>query len=527
MASVFSGFLPVAELSRVGRRWSKSPSRTLLWPVWVRRVAAPLGAKGNLGPFERAVLGCAQAGIQDPEHIGGLLCIDPKLVRVIQINLRQHRALNDAMSLTDDGLAMLGAGEIDVADVKVAHVFACAVTGRLLPRIAENFSFAEVYKEGTRFIHETGTKGSPKRHTCIHLAPHSSDEPPVPDAVEVFDAIRRHFAAYRSFEETSDTSVDNGSVPEVTSPSALGRVSVIDRRATPMFMLTKVHEISSGAATSESARRVDDPFGFGELTVLTKTLASLCAQRPDLERALKPKNVRPEGVLGAAASWDEIVAEARKIVADRLPHVDPNSPGLQHVIDMEEAKFQWELVGPSRPGDSRFLREAARNARSAIEACFVTLSKSHPLTRLADRIRRLESNPQDVAFLKAKIEARVQQLGMHVPIPRRFQIRPNDLRSVVCYQHSSKLAAMVIATAIVASEEPGHPFADLARGSPDLLVELDVALEIAGSASHHNETGKIEPRAVNDLISIVYRLWNSLIGQSANHLPNVPEKAYG
>jgi len=514
MALAFDGIQPVVQMARP--TWPQGCGyRRLLWPVWVRRVAAPHRPSTELGPFERAVLGCARAKISDPQHIGSLLCIDPKLVQVIQSALRQHEVIDEAGEITNDGLTALGEGEIEQTTIKVVYVFQCALTGRLIPRVSENLRYEAVIRADRKatFI-EAGTVAEPQEQRYLTIRPVDAKQPAIPDAVSVLRAIRHHFTAQRSEGFRLDEAEAIDSEQFAYRPASLKRVTVIDLKATAMFMVTAAHDLPLREGGRESEWCVCDPFGFSVCPLLARALREVRLSDRQVDEEFRPKPPKLVAMTSAsegAVNPDEIRRMAVTQVAEQLDPALSCICGYERLIDMAESLL-WHDRATTSGGNigqqKRHLRQCAIAGRQAIEACFVELSSRYPLAPLLSRMGRLDNSPSDVRYLGQVLEGKAQKLGLILPNPRRFNtVKPNDMRAVIGAGHHYKLAALIMANLAMAAESDGHPLAPTAMARPRLLHDLDQVLETGGQAAHHSAGPELLAERVLEMVDIVYWLW--------------------
>src|SRR5215468_2310027 len=82
----------------------------VLWPAWTYRVIAPALQERGLDLFERAVLALCRAGVRQPDRIGGLLGLDPRLCAHIVDRAQATGLLDDQRGPTAGGLQALGTG---------------------------------------------------------------------------------------------------------------------------------------------------------------------------------------------------------------------------------------------------------------------------------------------------------------------------------------------------------------------------------------------------------------------------------
>jgi hypothetical protein len=488
----------------------------LLWPVWVRRVAAPSRPGERIGPFERAVLGCARAQISDPEHIGGLLQIDKKLVTIIQQSLIERGSLEGSGSLSSEGKAALEAGEVEDATMNVVHVFQCALTGLVLPRVSEDLEFAEFHRRGDRWQIERGSIADPKPTRCFPVLPKDAAEPPIPDANEVLAAIRRHFADQRAIRAGAGGAQIDREDGYRPTPKALKRVEVIDVRARPMFLATIAYAGDLEAGAGDDDWRIADPFGLGESSRMLDAAERLRRSDPQFDSRVRELFASASEARRQTTGIDpsEVWRDAQRSVAAKLPSLPPSWPGIQHLVTMEESSF-WAGLAESVGQKRARLRNCAQAARSAAEACFTELQRHFPFDSLRTRLQPRGRTPIDATLLRGMLVRASMTCGMGATLPRRFEgVKPADLVSVVFYNNAFKLSALIMATVLVAERQAAHPLHRAALERPDVLDDLDWFLSIAGGASHDSGGPGPTDAQVEQLIGLVYWLLKSMLVDS-------------
>lgn len=519
MASAFDNLATTIQMANL--RWPDGrKGQWLLWPVWVRRVAAPSRPSTRLGPFERAVLGCARARISDAEHIGSLLNIDRKLVTIIQQSLVQQGTLDASAGITTEGMDALDAGEIEATSINVVHVLQCGITGLVMPRVADQLQYADVTRGEDGLRIETGSVADSRQQRCVTVRPPHPDEPAVPEANDVLAAIRRHFADLRSASSGRADAHDTAPDGYRARPTALRRVNVIDVRATPMFLATVAYSTALEEGDEGDDWRIMDPFGLGESRRLLDTADRLRASDKEFDQQIR-RLTRKQTLHPTSADTVDpslVWQMAQDQVATKLGTSFRTWRGHDHLVSMEDALL-WasESKNPRQRGSN--LDRASLAARKAMEACFASLSDAYPLSTLHERVRLLQNTPRDEDYLKNWMLSAIHSCGIAGPPPTRFAVRPKEVWSVVKYGNNYKLAATVMATALVAKERPDHPLRLAARVRPTLMEDLDRAFEVAGDAAHHSRGAPPSSDDVEFLIATVYWMIETLLAGVAASAP--------
>lgn len=490
-------------------RWPQGArEKWVLWPVWTRRVAAPVAGDDRLPPFEKAVLGCARAQVVDSGHVADLLQVHPQLVDQLKSRLVDRGALTPTGELTAEGVRCVEAGELDSARVEVRHIFQCGISQSLLPRTVDAVSFAEVSRDGEWWKIELGTPGNPRPTECFLLKPSRRDPPGAPDAADVLRAVVRHSLDERGIERIGrpEPGVER---PVPVRPGALRRVTIVDREPQLVHLATVVYQAPDVGPESLDWR-IADPFGLGENSRLLLEGQRLRRNYPPfnsfiqslIDRADTP--IRP-GEFTARDLWELATGE----VTAALPDLPEDWPGREHLIRMHEAR----LSAPEARNDGQRrarLKDGAQNARCALEACFAHLADRYPLGRVKGLVPRAGAAGDQV--LRARLERAAVGLGVRMPLPGRFaNVRGNHVYSVVDRGDMSRLTAAIMATLLAADLIPRHALRDVLREWPSLFDELAVAIDVGGEASHYGDGQGPTEEDLEQVVVIVHRLTKGLL----------------
>lgn len=486
--------------------------RWVLWPAWTRRVAAPAASDDRLPPFEKAVLGCARAGILDSGHVADLLQIHPQLVDQLKGRLVDRGALLSSGELTAEGLRCIESGELDAGRIEVRHIFQCALSGALFPRIADAISFAEVSRDDKRWTLEMGTPGDPKRTPCFLIPPARPEPPEPPDAADVLRTVMRHSLDQRASDRTGRTGeVEERPVPVRTS--AIRRVTIVDRVPELVHLATVIYQ-AADAEPGELDWRIADPFGLGESSRLLREGQRLRRSNPPFNSYIESLSRRKNppsrtGDLSPRDLW-ELALEA---VTEALPDLPREWPGRDHLTRMHEAMLSASVSRVDRQRRAR-LKDAAQNGRSAVEACFSHLADRFPLKRVLGLIPNAGAAGDSV--LKARLERARSGLGVQAPLPQRFaNVRSNRLLQVVRFGDMSSLTPAVMATLMAAEVTPEHVLRSLLQEWPSLLDDLARVIDVGGDASHFEGRPRPMPEATPEdleaIAKIVHRLTTGVL----------------
>lgn len=490
-------------------RWPQGArERWVLWPVWTRRVAAPMASDDRLPPFEKAVLGCARAQVVDSGHVADLLQIHPQLVDQLKSRLVDRGALTPAGELTPEGVRCVESGELDAGRVEVRHIFQCGISHWLLPRIADGITFAELARDGERWRIELGTPGNPRPTGCFLLRPAQRNAPEAPDAADVLRAVVRHSLDQRGVERVGRAEAGIEKATPVRA-SALRRVTIVDRTPQLVHLATVVYQ-APDVGPEALDWRVADPFGLGESSRLLlegqRHRRSNAQFNSFIESLVRREDapIRP-GEFTARDLWELATGE----VSAALPGLPDGWPGREHLVRMHEARLSASEARGDAQRRAR-LKDGAQNARCVLEACFAYLADRFPLMR----IRRLvpSAGAAGDQVLRARLEKAAANLGVRLPLPGRFaNVRGNHVVSVVERGDMSRLTAAVMATLLAADVIVDHSLRGVVQAWPTLLDELALAIDVGGEASHFGDGQGPTERDLECVVDIVHRLTKGLL----------------
>lgn len=244
----FSVTTPVIRMNdriRRGGRW-------ILWPVYVRRVVAPLPKERVLNLFQRTILALMRSGIRRVMELAEKTAFEAQLVAFIVAELQSQYLLTSLGEPTLKGLAALEASEQEPEDeLRVGHVATNAFDGVLFPRFMVGdlpVTTTELDARGYLSL-LSGSVGSPWRDAAFVVMPGEHDRiaPSQPTHAEILAAARQH-RRRRIMDEIHD----DHDVPR------LAQVSFVDNQPELYLLAVRV-----GATEGDVGWTVDDPFGAG------------------------------------------------------------------------------------------------------------------------------------------------------------------------------------------------------------------------------------------------------------------------
>lgn len=493
----------------------------ILWPAWFRRVSAPTHLDNKLGPFERAVLNCAKARISDAQHIGELLSIDHRLVKLIQDNLRQKGALElvkenqwqKNLVLTKSGNESLETQLINSPNIQTVYIFTSAISKDLIHRCTPQLSFAETVGQGNSLKIKLQNKNDESYFSpCLKINPPDDREPTPPEAKEVLSAQSIDFQDRKTYKKNKQISENLELEINMHQTKSLTRVNFIDKNPSPIYLAT-IACVNENESENQDLL-IMDPFGIGESRHFLMELARLRRTDLQLDNEIKKlttptkKPIQQIGVPDAREVWEH----CKQLSEEKLHKGLWDSEISTLLIALEKAIYDSKLDGIKQEQKEDSLAHAGVCGRKAFEAILIKLSESFLLTILKRRIDVLKYTSSDIKILNNMTQRACVVLELDQQIPDVFwNVKIGALKAVIQYKHYSKLAAAILATLLVAAEYEMHPLRALCKQNPLLLADLAKVLSIAGEAAHHGEKPSVP--GLEFLTDQIYVLANKLLGE--------------
>lgn len=519
MASVFDSAY-IGKFAHL--RWPAGcKGQWILWPAWFCRVSAPTHLDNKLGPFERAVLNCAKARISDAQHISELLCIDHRLVKLIQDALREKGALEldkenqwqKNLVLTESGNQSLDTEIISSNEIQTVYIFTSAISKDLIRRCTPELSFVETVGQGNSFQIKIQNKNNESNfYPCLKITPPDNGEPTPPEAKDVLSAQRKDFEDRKAYKKNKEVSEDFELENIMCQTKGLTRVNLIDKKLSPIYLATIAYVNENNSAYSDL--RIMDPFGIGESRQFLMELDRLRRTDLQLDNEIKKlttptkKPIQQIGVPDAREVWEH----CKQLSEEKLLKVLWDSEISTSLIALEKAIYDSKLDGIKQEQKEDSLAHAGVCGRKAFEAILIKLSESFLLTILKKRIDVLKYTSSDIKILNNMTQRACVVLELDQQIPDVFwNVKIGALKAVIQYKHYSKLAAAILATLLVAAEYEMHPLRALCKQNPLLLADLAKVLSIGGEAAHHGEKPSVT--GLDFLTDQIYVLANKLLGE--------------
>lgn len=259
-------------------------------PAWAYRVTAPLIKRRGLDLFQRVILGLSEAGVRQPDKLGNLTGLHPRLCAYIMDGARRQGLLGKDDDVTEQGIRALRTSIVaEDTEWSVRYVFTDPVSGNLWPRTAERLDHAYVRNvTRTHVTAQLGTTGSPAPVMALRISTEGLDQqdrPPLPRPEQVMEAERRDQVAREAVQQQElerrynlgPGSRDMDAVGDLTRIATEERLPELTRisfigEPTPVEILAVI-EISPPDAAGPGWI-AHDPFGVGVSSMFSDLVAA-------------------------------------------------------------------------------------------------------------------------------------------------------------------------------------------------------------------------------------------------------------
>lgn len=457
--------------------------RYLLWPAWLYRVVAPEVRERQLNVLQKAVLGLCRAGVGTAERIGARLRLHIDLAAQICLEL-QDKGLIDSRSLpTQEGLDVFEDETLTSHRMVTGHVFQDPTKGDLWPRFLQRIGHAETERDSTGHAHLIlGTRGNPRRvRPFMHLPDGAGMPPPPPEPREILRAAGRHRLAVRGAGRLDQR--DPEETMGIDAGIALDRISLVDERPTPVFVVTFLY-LPEGEGSAEGDWHVCDPFGLGASPRLRQAIEGAFDSSPRLRSVV-------ESMIGSSLAdqmegqrrWAEEIRQKAEIQIDgRLTTAARGLDFHRDLVELASARIEVEILGKDCPQHK--LQGLLAAGRRVLEAAFLSIARRHSNHGVWIPLYNGDRPNEDQAFVMNVYDAAAKGVGFALPLPRALRaMKPNQVRAV-CLGDGWRLRAAIVAALLTAARDKDHPLHRAARREPKLLAIADRIADDAGGAVH-------------------------------------------
>jgi len=440
--------------------------QSLLWPVFAWKVLFPaddqrLGA--NL--FQEAILGLIRAGQREVSEIGGMLALDPELVRyIIHTQLQPNAWLTNGMKITPAGEALLDDAEDSRLRLKIGYAFQDAIAGAWLPRFVTELPEIRPQSLGDKgrpeFLvnRERGWTERPFVLPSVIRTP-SSD---IGAITVAYRAYRKDLAAARRLDSSLDFGLDFQSIETIST------------EPTPMYLLCELYRDEG----EPQPWLVSDPFRLRRAASwLREPLLNIAPRNPGLiQRMQKLVGAPDEGC--SAEEWLRQVDENAELALWRdYPFVMKHSLIREHLARLLRQTLKVE--GQSRV-NGEDMATLVGEAHNLLEAVLKWMLQRWPIdTRSWPRKNWTPSEAKDI----------FQNLKLSAVSPRLIdQLAGQPLKAIsdAIRTQDRPLKALLAGAVFCAAEHRDHPFRTLdclALSLEDLPSLADFRNKASGHAS--------------------------------------------
>lgn len=467
----------------------------LWWPTLCYRVIAPEATEQTLNLFERTILSLCRARLTEAPRQADLLGLDERLIETIQQQLRELGLLDDAMSVTPEGVETIRGEVLDSGRLVTGYVFQDPFTGSLWDRFieVENERYAQVERDGSAISIVRGAIGKERRHRTV-LVDHPPTQLPPPTAGDVAAAVRRHRRAierWRQPRESEDASVSlprTDDVGENEGGIRLGKVELLDSTPVKCFVATYLY--SRSTVPLPTSLLVADPFGLGASDRLLRQILD----HADSDRQ-SPLGRRLDAVLLRAhkTTYGEFRDQARAFRLNAERRVE-DAIGLDRrgldafdpLVRMEQALLEAEALQGDQEQEKHM--ESLTHARTAMEAL---LRIGLGGRMLAGIERHLDLPPSDRTRegTHRRLEAIGQQVGLAGPLPQHLSSSMSFQRVRGLTMDKQRVARaglrdLFVLSLLLAVQDHGHPLRRAAASDPLFARHFFALADKCNDAAH-------------------------------------------
>lgn len=501
-------------------RWSSR--RFLLWPARAYRVVAPRVRQRQLNVLQRAIMGLCRTGAHRVDEIAAHLSVHRDLVGHIISELDDRGYLDKHGLPTEHGVRVLEEDSFESEEMVAGYVFQDPWSGELWPRFVESLEYCEREFNAKGFASVLlGTTGKPRRHHLFTVLPRAQLTPSTPNAAAIVQAVSLHRKGLRFREGNDHDDEPVGSY--VASNVQIDRVSFIEEKPQPVFLLTYLYVPESGADATDW--HASDPFGFGQSARLRRRVEAVMHDDPGLFGVV---NRLVGETLHASYEeqhrWLEAIQLQAGLEIDRRLTVGFRTHSVfDQMLELEAARQEMRSLDCECP--ARRINEVLRAGSKVLEAVFAWIATLHPLGDIWKRVyvRRFDRREGRQRFVPqpnrkicaATYKGAFHSLGFTARIPGAFlKVKPEQVRSVSEFGDSWRLRPLVTATALLAQRDPTHPLARAASIAPHLLIDIETVAAAGGEAGHAN-ANSVAPQLAEQHVDKVYDVVSVLLDLGA------------
>jgi hypothetical protein len=477
---------------RSGHASDKKHRVYFIWPTLAWRIAAPEASERRLNTFQRTLLELCRAGVRSAEDAGGMLGIEPDLVRIIAVELANAGWVQSKSWVpTEDGLRMLKDEEEEaLGNITTGWVFQDPWTKELWPYFGRQLELQETNSgEARNVVNLVFGREARRWNVKAGLIP-LPDGFEQPSPQKILDASCRHNRRERLRRHLSEAEEQEADLPEADHGKAtLDRITLIGSSPERAGLVTYAYPEEGGPA----GWRVCDPFGFGLSDDLRRRLKQLADSCHSARQVTSVIEGRVEVVFGS--DFTRLLELQRERAADLIVKtLTVAAKESEQVYANLVAQAESLDRARSLPAESWRLNEVMHEGRKVLEAVLREVMHTFPIRNQYDL---LTDNP---AADRETINRYSGSLGILVPVPenflpslRRRKSFRNFVRSAAQPGNVYKLKAVVINMLLCAGQNEAHPFAVAARKDPDVLQKIAHLINWGNQASHARSRDSLEP----------------------------------
>lgn len=475
-------------------------------PVWAHRVTAPLVKRRGLDLFQRVILGLSEAGVRQPDRIGELTGLHPRLCAYIMDGARHQGLLGKNDDVTEEGARALRTSVVtEDTEWSVRYVFTDPTSGDLWPRAADRLDHAYVLDASrTHVTARLGSAGRPAPVKALRIPVDGPDqEAPAarPRPEQVLEALHRDRVSREALRKQelerqrnvgptpdgTDSGVDLARIAMEEQLPELTRIAFIDDPV-PVEILSVI-EIAS-PDTPGPGWIAHDPFGVGINSMFSDLVTAWATRHPaladDIDRMVGKrdeefsrqhrKNQRQARERLTETLVREHGPELRsdrgvlnKLIDARLAEIEPSPGKAMHATFalFEELAFRLCVSYPISGADTAHFRQVQAGENAAEQRARAE-GKDGVTARRAEAKRGQRT-------VDEKIRRAGEAIGAY-QLPDPYLVKAAQLIAIATSEqppNGTHFATLVTACIVSAARRENHPLRSLVRQRPSILFELN------------------------------------------------------
>ena len=473
--------------------------RWLLVPMCEYKVSVPYPKEEALNLFQMTILKLLVSGNKSNDHIASCLCLNIELVEFIIEELKRFKLIDDRRRLTEAGYKIVK-DESNSYDIRIGYVYYNYVTKTYMDAFVPDDKHTELEtgrrnNEMVSFDLGTVSNRDWKRGLIINVDTSATVSP---NPYEVLAICKKHNRRTRnlgfmdeetegisSIVEKNTTKTDTLDLPwEIQSVKMLGTQRDV-YVATYMFM-------AADDVINRSKLQVCYPFGEGTSSSLVESIDRL--SHVSNNSALKNEILGLKNdVFGMTDADIEKVkkghSEAEKKIKMVLSAKIDDYPAVRDaLLNVESSYLLVKGLIETNKGSNREiikknLDDYIKYNYNLLSSILIDTAREYDYFTDAALTNYVQQNSMVLSTMAKKI-------GFEDPyettFERFFKLKKRAIKEAI-HESQRQLNALFAYNLIIAEHFPGHPFYELSRTIPNLIIYLSALRDLRNNSVHPNE----------------------------------------